>query len=317
MNLPDGLRAAIENLAARHSLSSLAETAENLSARYRRGERAKSETWQAAYAAVRLPATYAAVAAALGRLTEACPEVEPATMLDLGTGPGTAVWAAREAFPGLARAEAFDRDAGMVDLAGELAEAGGLACDVTWRRADASAEDSLPAGDLVVAAYVLNELPAASRERLVDRAWEACRGWMLIVEPGTPDAFRALMRTRARLVELDAHIAAPCPHGEKCPMLAGTSWCHFSQRLARSRTHRLAKRASLGFEDEKYCYLAVGRSALPLPRPPRIVAQPRIGKGDAKLDLCTDAGLTVRVVQKREDGWKSAKKAEWGDACEE
>ncbi len=313
LNLPEGLRAAVEEIASRHSISSLAETAENLSAKYRRGERGRAESWQAAYAAVRLPATYAAIAAALGRLADACPDAQPATMLDIGTGPGTAVWAAKEAFPELARAEAFDRDDGMVELAGALADNGGLACAVEWHRADASTEDTLPAADLVVAAYVLNEMPAASRERLVERAWEACRGWMLIVEPGTPEAFKALLRTRSRLVELGAHVAAPCPHGAKCPMAAGSSWCHFSQRLARSRTHRLAKRASLGFEDEKYSYLAVARAAPPLPRPARIVAQPRIGKGDAKLDLCTEGGLTVRTVQKRDGKWKSARKADWGD----
>jgi hypothetical protein len=45
-------------------------------------------------------------------------------------------------------------------------------------------------------------------------------------------------------------------------------WCHFATRLARSRTHRLAKGAERGFEDEKFAYAVLTRS----PHRPRLRA---------------------------------------------
>ena len=38
---------------------------------------------------------------------------------------------------------------------------------------------------------------------------------------------------------------------------AGDDWCHFSQRLPRSRDHMLLKDASVPFEDERYSYVVV------------------------------------------------------------
>lgn len=51
----------------------------------------------AAYAAARMPGCYAAVARVLDELRLRLPDFAPASMLDFGAGPGTAVWAAREA----------------------------------------------------------------------------------------------------------------------------------------------------------------------------------------------------------------------------
>ena len=48
-----------------------------------------------------MPATYAAVTASLNALVEIRPDFAPKTLLDVGAGPGTATWAAGEAFPSL------------------------------------------------------------------------------------------------------------------------------------------------------------------------------------------------------------------------
>ena len=42
--------------------------------------------------------------------------------------------------------------------------------------------------------------------------------------------------------------------------MAGDDWCHFSQRLARSRDHMLLKDASVPFEDERYSYVVATRA---------------------------------------------------------
>ena len=51
----------------------------------------------AAYAAARMPGCYAAVARVLDELRLRLPDFTPRSMLDFGAGPGTAIWAAREA----------------------------------------------------------------------------------------------------------------------------------------------------------------------------------------------------------------------------
>ena len=53
----------------------------------------------AAYAAARMPGCYAAVARVFDELRQRLPDLAPRSMLDFGAGPGTAVWAAREARP--------------------------------------------------------------------------------------------------------------------------------------------------------------------------------------------------------------------------
>ncbi len=57
-----------------------------------------SETDALAYALARMPATYAAVAASLERAGRDRPDFAPQSLLDVGAGPGTASWAAAEAF---------------------------------------------------------------------------------------------------------------------------------------------------------------------------------------------------------------------------
>ena len=37
-------------------------------------------------------------------------------------------------------------------------------------------------------------------------------------------------------------------------------WCHFTQRLPRSRAHKQIKGAELPFEDEKFSYVALTRA---------------------------------------------------------
>jgi hypothetical protein len=41
--------------------------------------------------------------------------------------------------------------------------------------------------------------------------------------------------------------------------MSGNDWCHFSQRLPRSRDHMLLKDADVPFEDERYSYVVVTR----------------------------------------------------------
>src|SRR5262249_19850988 len=93
-------------------------------------------------------------------------------------------------------------------------------------------------------------------------------------------------------------------------------WCHFSVRLARSRLHKAAKGAELGFEVEKMSYAVVCREWHPH-HDVRVIRRPQLHDGHVALDLCTTAGLEQRTLSRRHGAaYKDARQAVWGDALE-
>src|SRR5947199_8726821 len=101
-DLPAELKAALDAKLQGLSRNAAAERAALISQTYRDGGGSgaiRSETDALAYALSRMPATYAALTASLSALREITPRLAPASMLDVGAGPGTATWAAAEAFP--------------------------------------------------------------------------------------------------------------------------------------------------------------------------------------------------------------------------
>jgi len=298
----------------------LVRASEALSRRYRAGGGAigpgrLTAIERLAYATVRLPATAAALDAAFGALARHG-RVSPATILDLGAGPATVLWPARARWPQLTRATLVDRDPDMLRLGLRLwAHAwpvGSGGPEIATRTGDLASTGE--GADLVVAAYAIGELDDASAARAVDRALAQAGRAVVLVEPGTPAGFARIRAARERLIAHGATIVAPCPHDGPCPM-SGDDWCHFAVRLDRSRTHRHAKQAALGWEDEKFAYVvAMPASASPgLPAPARIVRRPVRGTGHVRLVLCAPAGLEDAVVTRREPGYRAARDAEWGD----
>lgn len=269
-----------------------------------------------AYALARLPATYAACAAALAEARRMAPDFEPVRLTDAGAGPGGAAWAALETWPGLSAVSQLDAAPAFLDLATRLAaEAPAPLAAAERRRADLTADTTLPPGDLVVASYVLAEIRAASQASLVDRLWAACEGVLALVEPGTPAGFERLRAARTRLIEQGAVVLAPCPHDGACP-IAAPDWCHFVQRLPRSRDHRLAKGGDAPFEDEKFAYVVAARPSIALiDRTPRVLAPPRATKPGITLKLCTPTGVETAFVAKRDKPAHAvARRLGWGDA---
>ena len=171
----------------------------------------------------------------------------------------------------------------MRALALDLAAGSARLGKIDYRQGEARAllAEAAPA-DLVVASYMIGEIGDAERRTLVDLMWAKTRDTLLIVEPGTPAGYGRIIAAREQLIASGAHVAAPCPHDGKCP-LAPPDWCHFTQRLPRSRAHKQIKEADVPFEDEKFSYVALTRS--PIARhPARVLAQPdrRQGRGERK-----------------------------------
>lgn len=318
MELPAALRQAIDDVLTGVSVGTLSEASRRLSQFYRSGDRAGSlpldDLSARAYLAVRMPATYAAVRASLEAVADAAPDFAPVTQFDAGAGPGTGFFAAGDCWPSLQNATLAEQSRAMRMLGERLAEQAQSKA-VRWLAADLeSIADIGGPFDLVTAAYVVNELAPEAGLRLVERLWSATAGILVVVEPGTPAGWQRILTLRERLAGLGAHILAPCPHAQACP-LAPPDWCHFAQRLARSKLHRLAKEADVPWEDEKFIYLAASRQ-LPARRAARVLAPPRRASGQVALKLCRPDGTAAqRLVTRREsEDFRIARRLHWGDA---
>lgn len=320
MQLPNDLRLALERELRGVAPKQLAAVAAELSTRYREGHARPNASFLQtpqdvmAYAATRMPATWAAVWAAMRAAAAQRPDWQPRSQLDVGAGPGTAAWAATQVWPLIERCTLLERDPTMIKLGRALA-AGARSAAVrgaSWAQTDLAQRWNAASHDLVTLAYVLGELPQATHAALVEQLWALAGDTLLIVEPGTPRGFALIRAVRTQLIELGAQIVAPCPHANACPMANG-DWCHFSQRIERSKIHRTIKGAELGYEDEKWSYVAVSRQPAQ-PIAARVLRHPQNQPSRITLELCTPAGLQTRTVGKRDAEWREARGLDWGDA---
>ena len=270
----------------------------------------------AAYAAYRMPATYAAVVAVLEQTAAQWLGEPPRSLLDAGAGPGTAMWAALEIWPELEQVTLLERDTRMIALGRRLATHADadVVRDARWQQTDLLSEWETEQHDLVIATYVLNELPEARQAEVVERLWYATSGALMLVEPGTPAGFARIRQARQQLLAEGAAMLAPCPHERACP-LPDHDWCHFGQRVNRSRVQRAAKGGTLSYEDEKYSYVAVARHPAGQIAA-RVIRRPRILPGRVELELCTPEGLRSTLVTRAKDrrAFRIARGLGWGGA---
>ncbi|MBA2588989.1 MAG: SAM-dependent methyltransferase [Alphaproteobacteria bacterium] len=311
MQLPPALTTAIAALLEGVPRADMVAAARKQSAGYRKGATSQAIVTPAdaaAYAVARMPATTAACAAVFARLAEVMPDFAPASLLDVGAGTGAASWAAVTQWPGIETVTMLDHNPALRALARKLADGGLLA------RADIVGGDlgaDKPQADLTVASYVLAELPEASAAATARHLWASGARVLALVEPGTPDGFARIRAARTALIADGAHVAAPCTHDNNCP-ISGDDWCHFSQRLPRSRDHMLLKGANVPFEDERYAYVVVTRDKVSSGA--LILAPPLETKPGLTFKLCDETGLRAQFVASRDkDAYRMVRKREWGD----
>lgn len=329
MQLPGDLLEALEQRLARQlthqSPRDLGVVSDKLSRRYREGHgrgqpRAflQSQNDVLAYAAYRLPATFAAIYSALEEVRARRPDWRPRTLLDVGAGPATAAWAATTIWPHLEQITLLEREASMIDLGKDLViHASSTALrQARWWHADLSTmEDEAQSYDLIIGAYVLGELSSTIREALVTRLWPRAEV-LLLVEPGTPRGFALVRAARDHLLPSGAAILAPCPHVKPCP-IPENDWCHFARRVSRTKLQRDVKGATLSYEDEKFSYAALAHTG-GLPIQGRVIRHPQKRGGHVRLDLCTPEGLKQSIVSRRAgQQYRMAQDLEWGSALNE
>lgn len=258
-----------------------------------------------AYAAVRMPATYAAIRSVLDQFPK---KSEPKTVLDLGAGSGSATLAAFSRWPTLTAATLIEHNKDILNFGRIFLEN-----SADYVQADLRFVEISQQYDVVFLAYVMGEFSQQDQLKILEKAWQASQQYLVIITPGTPRDFEELLLLRQNLIEKSGIVIAPCPNNNVCPMTKD-DWCHFSVRLQRTALHRHLKQANLSFEDEKYCYLIVSKESVLRTANARIIKKPIQASGHTILDLCEENKLKrVTISKKQKSLYKKVGKAQWGD----
>lgn len=317
--LPPALHAAINALLEGRPRGPIAERSAKISDCYRGGGHSGvivSDDDVLAYLLARLPATYAALSAVLREVGARC-DFAPKTLTDIGAGPGTASWAAKECWPGLGQVSMIDSSAVFLDMARKLAakSPSKVLAEAETKLGDVTRLSGMPSSDLVIASYALAELNPVKLTSIATSLWRSCTGILVLVEPGTPAGYERIVACRSALLADGAKIIAPCPHAAPCPIVA-PDWCHFSQRLPRSRDHMIVKAANVPFEDEKFSYIAVAREHVAIASyDARVLAPPKKDKTGIAMKLCADGDISLRKIPKRDRvAFTQARGVGWGDS---
>jgi len=314
MDIPQELKEAIERTITGINHASLIEESQKISEKYRendgKGKRLltkKSEA--AAYAISRMPSTYCAIYSALSQTLKSYnKEIE--TVLDIGAGTGAATWVVTNLID-VEHVTCLEREEEMRKIGRQLMDEN--LSNVEWNKFDLNTDNITEKSDLVIASYVINELTKEDRTQAILKMWEATNGLLLIIEPGTPEGFKHILEVREILLSKNGHIVAPCVHNEKCPINQNEDWCSFYVRVARSGIHKQAKKGELGYEDEKFSYIAFSKQAVQTAGK-RILRHPQINSGFVKVKLCTQNGIEEKIFSKKDkEIYKRIKKLDAGE----
>jgi ribosomal protein RSM22 (predicted rRNA methylase) len=263
---------------------------------------------------------------------DALPAARPLRVIDLGAGCGAMSLGLIESLVGIGAKVALsimaiDRDAAALGIAAaavrDLALVRGIDVAFTPRTDDATGA-KLAGCDLVVMGTLLNELPVASRQTLVERALAAIGddGAVILIEPALRETSRALHELRdAILTRGTGHVFAPCTRaGAPCPSLADPSdWCHEDRTIKLPpRTAELARLTHLRDDGMKFSYLVLRRQPLSVVEGPgayRIVSPPRSPKGKHEVTGCGEVGwVPLRLLRRhRTDANRDLERAGRGD----
>ncbi|KAI8060766.1 mitochondrial small ribosomal subunit Rsm22-domain-containing protein [Gongronella butleri] len=291
-----------------------------------------------AYTAGVMPSSYAAIANVLIELDGRIRSFAPKSVLDYGTGPGTALWAAKETFGSVDTMVGVDLSEDMLRVAEGLATEELGACTTFQRHMTSDPRSN--GHDLVISAFTLGDIGSlALQQSTILQLWQQTADVLVLIERGTPVGFSTIARARQWILdhEQDAHVVAPCPHDKPCPLLFSEKadpkqfWCHFSQRVQRPSFLMKTKHSKHNTEDSKYSYVILRKGVRPtaataeaedtLETPayswPRLIQPPLKKHKHVVMDTCAVNGAIQRMVIPKSQGkieYRDARKSAWGDA---
>lgn len=264
------------------------------------------------YILSRMPATYAAI---LNVLLEIPSQSPIKTVLDIGSGPGTGLWALMQQFTTLTHYSGLEADHQFIRLAQILApKHKGL--KIHWHNGVYPKHLPDIKADLVLMSYTLGENPQQTLRDTIAQVWtHNTAEWIVIVEPGTPKGFNVILEARHWITQHGGYIYAPCKGNAACP-LSKSDWCHFSTRLLRPPFQQTIKQGTLSYEDEKYSYLIARKSPLTFTEEEwRVIKKPVLRSGHVVLDVCADGTYKrITLPKSQKELYQNARHIQWGDS---
>ncbi len=315
--LPADIQEQIELMLTEHPRTILKQRAEEFQTEYRQAKIGKKDpiidTYAAlAYACVRMPNTYQVASYVCDEWQKRAVDIDIHDVLDIGTGTGAVLHNIYARYPNI-HMTALEPNPFMRDLASKF-----LSNDahITWQASNFNHHKDDKSYDLVTAGYVLNEM-TGDLSAAIHRLWTFTKKYLILIETGTPKGFEIISKARDIVLANNGHILAPCPHQYACPLVdkAETRWCHFEQRVARTKIHKdLKNDATRGYEDEPFIYLIASRG-----KPQNNISGDRLisrvhGTKILSADICTQDGEYKRLQMSRRDHlYPILRRAEWGD----
>ena len=324
MEIPLELKNAIEEEIEKCDMKKMQSLAIDISRRYRDKEKTSmrligSREEAIAYSASRMPATYCAIYKVLNDVKNiinmkenASNSIEIKSLLDVGCGTGSGSWATSTLF-NLNEICCMENEDNMKNVGMQLMKYGNKSLqNAVWMKKNILLDEITEKADLVLCAYVLNEIENDKRENVLRKLFNATNKFLVIIEPGTPEGFEEIKAIREYFIKEKANILAPCTHNEKCKVKEG-DWCSFSVRVSRSKIHKYLKEGDAPFEDEKFAYIVVSKEKYNVTKN-RILRHPKIEKGKITLKVCgIDENKEIIITKKDKELYKKSKKLESGD----
>ena len=239
------------------------------------------------------------------------------SVVDFGGGPGTFLFAISK-FKTLNKYTNVERSDSFIGIMNVLVEEF-LSSSTTHTHVDSIScnylklgSQDIPTSDLCVFSYTLceRENSPVYLSDLVEHS-----NMVLIIEPGTPSGFKNIIQARDKLIEKGFGTIAPCTVSNGfCPLRDSESdWCHFVERVDRSRIQRHLKNGVLGYEYEKYSYLLMSKNSIHSDGK-RIISRPNYTKHSISFDICSEKNSHIVITKKENKSeFKIVKKSIRGD----
>lgn len=306
MVLPEEIQAKINKLFVGFNKKTLVEKRENLTSKYKSSQAVNKSVFDTkedsiTYAISRMPATYSVIYTLISDLVNQGKIEKVLSVFDIGSGTGAGFFACRELFEN-AEISLFERDLKMITVFNELENSKQV------KQFDILRDVIEQKADLVMSSYVFSELSEDGRNVAINKMLAASNRYVLIIDTGTPRTYENFMRLKKQLQSQGYKITAPC-ESEKCGLK--NDYCQFYARVERSSLLKMSKSGELSYEDEKYFYLLIDKTADNVANLDelRVIRRPSIKTNFVELKLCTNAGVVSQNVTKKDkELYKKARK---------
>ena len=327
VNLPGPVASAVSNIISRSDIRAISVNASKLHERYMHPDEEQKRPHiqkpadALAYLSMRFPATYAQIYSALSQIQDRVSNWQPKTLLDIGCGPGTGIWAAKALWPDLQSATGVDRDSHFLSLAEEIAYDAkeDITVDlvpqtiVQWTTTPVS-----KTYDLIIVANVVNELTKDAKEQLLETLVKRSSGIVLVLEPGTPRGF-GVIQSVAEKISPNVSLIAPYIHGTF--IASDDYWIHFPQRFIRLDFQRrirqsMRKNALMAsdWEETKFSYVACGNVPVEKKFWGQSVGGIEKYRGYLVIPVLTADGIIkTRVMKRHKEKYAMYKNLRWGE----